>query len=135
MNVECPQSALDEIQGAFKFSDAVLRHLVIKRDEAITEPSPLAKPEESKSEEVRSAAPLKDQSDTDADASAASKEGVEPASTESTDTESTDTEQADTESTDTESTDTESTDTEPTDTEQDAPESDAESKAATDADS
>ncbi len=55
MNVECPQSALDEIQGAFKFSDAVLRHLVIKRDKAITEPSPLAKSEESKSEEVRSA--------------------------------------------------------------------------------
>lgn len=54
MNVECPQSALEEIQGAFKFSDAVLRHLVIKRDNAVTEPSPLAKSEESKSEEVRS---------------------------------------------------------------------------------
>ena len=32
MNVECPKSALEEIKGAFKFSDAVLRHLVIKRE-------------------------------------------------------------------------------------------------------
>jgi len=51
MNVECPQSALEEILGAFKFSDAVLRHLVIKRDKAITEPSPLAKTDEPKAEE------------------------------------------------------------------------------------
>ena len=51
MNVECPQSALEEILGAFKFSDAVLRHLVIKRDEAVTEPSPLAKSDEAKAEE------------------------------------------------------------------------------------
>ena len=65
MNVECPQSALDEIQGAFKFSDAVLRHLVIKRDKAITEPSPLAKSEESKSEEVRSAPSHEDKSRED----------------------------------------------------------------------
>jgi small subunit ribosomal protein S6 len=57
MNVECPQSALEEILGAFKFSDAVLRHLVIKRDRAITEPSPLAKSEEPKSEEPKAAEP------------------------------------------------------------------------------
>ncbi len=50
MNIECGRSALDEILGAFKFNDAVLRHLVIKRDEAITEPSLLAKPEGSKAE-------------------------------------------------------------------------------------
>jgi len=46
MNVECEQSVLDEILNAFKFNDAVLRHLVIRRDEAITEASPLAKSEE-----------------------------------------------------------------------------------------
>jgi len=57
MNIECPQSALEEIQGAFKFSDAVLRHLVIKRDEAVTEPSPLAKSEEPKSEAPKSEEP------------------------------------------------------------------------------
>ena len=52
MNVECPKSALEEIQGAFKFSDAVLRHLVVKRDRAVTGPSPLVKTESTKSEEV-----------------------------------------------------------------------------------
>ncbi len=43
MNVECAKAALDELTDAFRFSDAVLRHLVIRRDEAVTEPSFLAK--------------------------------------------------------------------------------------------
>ncbi|HET6654796.1 MAG TPA: 30S ribosomal protein S6 [Gammaproteobacteria bacterium] len=43
MNIECSQETLDEIIGAFRFNDAVLRHLVISRQEAVTEPSPLAK--------------------------------------------------------------------------------------------
>ena len=43
MNVECNNEAMEEILGAFRFSDAVLRHLVIRRDEAVTEASPLAK--------------------------------------------------------------------------------------------
>jgi small subunit ribosomal protein S6 len=42
LNVECGQSVLDEIRGAFRFNDAVLRHLVIARDKAITEASPMA---------------------------------------------------------------------------------------------
>jgi small subunit ribosomal protein S6 len=42
LNVECEQSPLDEIKGAFRFNDAVLRHLVIARDEAVTEASPMA---------------------------------------------------------------------------------------------
>jgi small subunit ribosomal protein S6 len=43
MNVECTKPTLDELTDAFRFSDAVLRHLVIRRDEAVTEPSFLAK--------------------------------------------------------------------------------------------
>jgi small subunit ribosomal protein S6 len=43
MNVECGQETLAELVGAFRFSDAVLRHLVMQRDEAVTEPSPLVK--------------------------------------------------------------------------------------------
>ena len=39
MNIECSQSTLDEIRNMFKFSDAVLRNLVIKRKQAITSPS------------------------------------------------------------------------------------------------
>ncbi len=48
MNVECGSEALSEIETAFKFNDAVIRHLVIRRDEAITQPSPLAKIEKDK---------------------------------------------------------------------------------------
>ena len=42
MNVECGSDVLEEIRSAFKFNDAVLRNLVIARDEAITEASPMA---------------------------------------------------------------------------------------------
>ncbi len=42
LNVECEAAALEEIKGAFRFNDAVLRHLVIARDEAVTEASPMA---------------------------------------------------------------------------------------------
>jgi small subunit ribosomal protein S6 len=56
-NLECDKAALDELIGAFRFSDAVLRHLVIKRDKAITEPSVMAKAhEEEKEREAQSAA-------------------------------------------------------------------------------
>jgi small subunit ribosomal protein S6 len=47
MNIEASQAALDELLGAFRFNDAVLRHLVIHKDEAITEASPMAKSGES----------------------------------------------------------------------------------------
>jgi small subunit ribosomal protein S6 len=42
MNVECSHDVVEEITSAFRFNDAVLRHLVIKRDAAITEASPMA---------------------------------------------------------------------------------------------
>jgi small subunit ribosomal protein S6 len=42
LNVECPFHVIKEIKTAFKFNDAVLRHLVLQRDEAITEASPMA---------------------------------------------------------------------------------------------
>lgn len=48
MNVECDESARDEIETAFRFNDAVIRNLILKRDEAITDMSILAK---AKSEE------------------------------------------------------------------------------------
>ncbi len=43
MNIESDQKTLDELTGAFRFSDAVLRHLVVNMDSAVTEPSPMAK--------------------------------------------------------------------------------------------
>jgi len=46
MNVETDQKTLAELTGAFRFSDAVLRHLVVNMDEAVTDPSPMARAEE-----------------------------------------------------------------------------------------
>ena len=42
LNIECPFDVIKEIKSAFKFNDAVLRHMVLQRDEAITEASPMA---------------------------------------------------------------------------------------------
>ena len=46
LNIECDQKTLAELIGAFRFSDAVLRHLVTHVETALTEPSPMAKAEE-----------------------------------------------------------------------------------------
>ncbi|UZR30156.1 30S ribosomal protein S6 [Methylococcus mesophilus] len=43
MNIECDQATLEELESGFRFNDAVLRNLTIKRDEAVTEPSALAR--------------------------------------------------------------------------------------------
>jgi small subunit ribosomal protein S6 len=42
MNVECNHAVIDEMTSAFRFNDAVLRHLVMSRDNAVTEASPMA---------------------------------------------------------------------------------------------
>ncbi|HEY8355322.1 MAG TPA: 30S ribosomal protein S6 [Methylophilaceae bacterium] len=49
MNIECNQAVLEELELAFKFNDAVLRHLTIATKTAVTEPSPMMKEEKSKS--------------------------------------------------------------------------------------
>jgi small subunit ribosomal protein S6 len=49
MNIETDQEALDELEHAFKFNDAVLRHLVVKMKGPVTTPSPMMKEEKAKS--------------------------------------------------------------------------------------
>jgi small subunit ribosomal protein S6 len=46
MNIETDQATLSELTGSFRFSDAVLRHLVVSMDAAVTEPSPMARGED-----------------------------------------------------------------------------------------
>jgi small subunit ribosomal protein S6 len=46
MNIECDAATLEELESTFRFNDAVLRHMTVRCDEAITEPSPLAKSNE-----------------------------------------------------------------------------------------
>ncbi|WP_245188066.1 30S ribosomal protein S6 [Frateuria flava] len=45
-NIEVSQNALNELESGFRFNDAVLRHLVVRRDEADTEPSFILKSKE-----------------------------------------------------------------------------------------
>jgi len=55
LNIECNQSALDELSSAFKFNDAVIRHMVLQQDKPVTAPSPLIKKEETRGDEERRA--------------------------------------------------------------------------------
>ena len=53
MNIECDQSMLNELKDAFRFNDAFIRHLIIKRKEAITKPSALLKKEKFEKAKVK----------------------------------------------------------------------------------
>ena len=50
MNIECGQDVLDELEHSFKFNDAIIRNLVLLKNEAITAVSPLAKKERERSD-------------------------------------------------------------------------------------
>ncbi len=50
MNVECSAKALAELEDNFRYNDAVIRNLVMRRDEAVTEQSEMLKAEESRNE-------------------------------------------------------------------------------------
>lgn len=45
MNIECDNETLLELEHAFKFNDAVLRHLTVSMEEAVTTPSPMMREE------------------------------------------------------------------------------------------
>jgi len=64
MNIETDQKTLAELNGSFRFSDAVLRYLVTSCDKAITEPSAMARGEEEDGERRRDReSPLGDDDD------------------------------------------------------------------------
>jgi len=56
MNIECDQETLGELEHAFKFNDAVLRHLIVATTEAKVAPSPMMKEEKARSLTGREAA-------------------------------------------------------------------------------
>ena len=49
MNIECDNATLAELENAFKFNDAVLRHLTVKMDRAESAPSPMMKDDKARS--------------------------------------------------------------------------------------
>ena len=60
LNIECNKAALDELTTAFRYNDAIIRYLVLNRDQAITEPSPMVAESSQKKvarEEIREADP------------------------------------------------------------------------------
>jgi len=63
MNVECGNEEMAELESGFRFNDAVLRNMVIKCKEAITEQSPLMKEEESKKSDSRGSDKREDKDD------------------------------------------------------------------------
>ncbi|MGW8248275.1 MAG: 30S ribosomal protein S6 [Acidiferrobacterales bacterium] len=56
MNIECGQDTLSELESAFKFNDAVIRWLTLKKKEAVTVPSPMMKEKEEESRREKEAA-------------------------------------------------------------------------------
>ena len=53
MNIECDQATLEELESGFRFNDAVLRSLTIRKEEAITEASLMAREGHHESAEIR----------------------------------------------------------------------------------
>ena len=53
LNIETSKAVLEELVSGFRFNDAVLRHLVIARDEAVTEQSLIMKTKDEKPERRR----------------------------------------------------------------------------------
>ena len=59
MNIECDDETLAELEHAFKFNDAVLRHLIVKMSGPVTTPSPMMKEEKSKALSTAAEEPAK----------------------------------------------------------------------------
>ena len=55
MNIECGAKVINDLKGAFRFNDAVLRDLILLRREAVTEASPLAKTKPDRDEDHQGA--------------------------------------------------------------------------------
>jgi len=53
MNIECDNETLSELEGVFRFNDAVLRHLTIRRQESLTDQSEMLKAKEEKDRSSR----------------------------------------------------------------------------------
>jgi len=85
MNVECNQVVLDELEHAFKFNDAVLRHLTVIMSKAVSEPSAMMKEEKSRQivgQAAQAAAESKAEAPAEAAAPAPAEAAAAPASAE-----------------------------------------------------
>jgi small subunit ribosomal protein S6 len=79
MNIECSREVMDEIENGFRFNDAILRSLIIRRDEAVTEPSLLARASEKKEDSEEDSASKESEAKKDESEHASAKATKEPA--------------------------------------------------------
>ena len=99
MNIECEPTVKDEIENAFRYNDSIIRSLVIRKEKAVTEQSPiltklLKQEAEDREAEERAAAELERARKEEVEAMAAeaakrSEKTVEDSSSSSDSTEST----------------------------------------------
>ena len=87
MNIECDSDTLSELEGIFRFNDAVLRHLTVRRQSAIVDQSLMMKAKEekdrsSRSYDERKRATTEDSKTKGAEESPAAEASSEPAATE-----------------------------------------------------
>ena len=81
MNIECAKEVLDELESAFRFNDAVLRHLTLSCKAAVTEKSAMMKEvEREESAKTSERKPAAESSDEVAEKAAESDAVVEPES-------------------------------------------------------
>ena len=86
MNIECSQAALDDITTQFRYNDAVLRNMVIKRKEAVSDMSDIMKQEnESRERKARATARMQEEESRYAATKAAEDEAADAADAESSD--------------------------------------------------
>ena len=74
MNVECGSEVLAEIESAFRFNDAVIRNMIMRREDPVTDASPLAKSKEEEEEAAAKAAKRAAEEAAAAEAEAANEE-------------------------------------------------------------
>jgi ribosomal protein S6 len=86
MNIECDNETLVELEHAFKFNDAVLRHLIVAMEEAVVTPSVMMREDKAKSltdkeESKHSEAPAEKKAEAPAPAPVAEEAAVAAKST------------------------------------------------------
>jgi len=79
LNVESAQPAVDELKEAFRFNDHVIRSMVMRRDDAVTEESFLAQEKQKEDERKAKAAALNAEAEAEAEAKAKAKEAAKEA--------------------------------------------------------
>lgn len=84
MNIECDGETLAELEGAFRFNDAVLRHLTVRRQAAVTEQSLIMKAKDDKERTGRDRPPRRGQ-DSDEDSEETEVEEIGDAGTDEED--------------------------------------------------